>query len=101
MSAPLEIRYLPTAEADLMEIFDYVIKDKPSAASALLETFDTTVSQLAIFPELGTVPKDARLQRIGYRILIVEKHLVFYVVKEECVQIRRIIHGARQYGFLL
>ena len=34
-------------------------------------------------------------------MLIIESYLVFYVIKSESVQVRRIIHGARQYGFLL
>jgi toxin ParE1/3/4 len=50
---------------------------------------------------LGSVPKDERLQRLGYRMLIVSKYLVFYVIKGEVVQIRRILHGSRQYQFLL
>jgi hypothetical protein len=34
-------------------------------------------------------------------ISIFEKYLVIYVVKAKTVQIRSIIHGARQYSFLL
>jgi plasmid stabilization system protein ParE len=56
---------------------------------------------LADHPKLGVVPKDDRLKRLGYRMLIIESYLVFYVVKFETVQIRRIIHGDRQYGFLV
>jgi len=101
MSKPFEIRYLTTAVSDLEDIFDYIARDKPAAAVSLLEQFDRNISKLADFPEMGMVPKDDRLKRIGYRILIIENYLVFYVIKFETVQIRRIIHGARQYGFLL
>ena len=101
MSKPFKIRYLSTAENDLDEIFDYIMRDNPSAAVSLLEKFDHSISQLAINPEIGVVPKDDRLKKLGYRILIVEKYLVFYVVKVNTVQIRRIIHGSRQYSFLL
>lgn len=34
MSSPFEVRYLPTAEKDLNEIFNYVLKDNPGAAAA-------------------------------------------------------------------
>jgi hypothetical protein len=34
-------------------------------------------------------------------ISIFDKYLVFYEVKAKTVQIRSIIHGARQYSFLL
>ncbi|MGD8765451.1 MAG: type II toxin-antitoxin system RelE/ParE family toxin [Desulfobacteraceae bacterium] len=101
MISPLKIRYLSTAQNDLDDIFAYILKDKPSAAASLLENFDSAISQLAFNPELGVVPKDERLKKLGYRILIVEKYLIFYVVSGKTVQIRRVIHGARQYSFLL
>ncbi len=101
MSGPFKIRYLSTAENDLDDIFDYIMRDNPSAAGSLLEKFDHSISQLAINPEIGVIPKDERLKKLGYRMLIVGKYLVFYVVKVNTVQIRRIIHGARQYSFLL
>jgi addiction module RelE/StbE family toxin len=96
-----EIRYLSSAQRDLHDIFDYVQRDNPQAAVALLEQFDKTIAHLAVHPLMGLIPKDERLRRLGYRMLTVEKYLVFYVIKNESVQIRRIIHGARQYQFLL
>jgi toxin ParE1/3/4 len=101
MTSPFKIRYLSTAENDLDDIFTYILKDKPSAAASLLKNFDSSISQLAFNPELGVVPKDERLKKLGYRILVVGKYLIFCVVKGKTVQIRRVIHGARQYGFLL
>ncbi len=101
MNKPYNIRYLKTAESDLIDIFKYIKKDRPSAASSQLDKLDKSISQLALHPFIGIIPKDKRLKKLGYRILIVEKYLVFYVVKTKNVQIRRIIHGARRYGFLL
>jgi addiction module RelE/StbE family toxin len=101
VSGQFEIRYLSTAEKDLNDIFDYILRDNPSAAVSLFEKFDHSISQLALNPEIGVVPKDDRLKKLGYRILIIGKYLVFYVKKANAVQIRRIIHGARQYSFLL
>mgnify|MGYP001612313654 CR=1 FL=1 len=101
MSEPYEIRYLSTAEKDLMDIFEYIKKDNPTAAISQLEKFDKSISPLASNPFLGVIPKDERLKKLGYRMLIVDKYLVFYVVKTKTIQIRRVIHGARQYSFLL
>jgi len=101
VSESYEIRYLSTAESDLTNIFEYIKKDNPAAAISQLEKFDKAISQLASNPLLGVIPKDERLKKLGYRMLIVDKYLVFYVVKTEYVQIRRIIHGARRYSFLL
>jgi len=101
MTDLLKIRYLATAERDLVDTFKYIMKDNPAAAASLLEEIDRSVSLLSRNPDLGVVPKDDRLSRLGYRVLIIRKYLVFYVVKKDTIQIRRVLHGARQLAFLL
>ena len=101
MSPVFTIRYLSTAQRDLVEIFEYIKKDRHEAALGLLDKFDKLIGNLAANPELGIIPKDERLKRLGYRMLVVDKYLVFYVLKPKTVQIRRVIHGARRYSFLL
>jgi len=66
MSGPYEIRYLLTAEADLEEIFDHIVRDNPSAAASMLEKFDDVISRLADNPHLGVAPGDDRLRKLGY-----------------------------------
>ena len=100
MNKSYQIRYLSTAETDMIDIFNYIKEDNPAAAMAQLERFDKSISQLASHPFLGVIPRDERLKKLGYRVLIVDKYLVFYVVKPKTIQIRRIIHGARRYSFL-
>lgn len=95
------IGYLPIAVQDLDDIFDYICQDDPVAASDLLDRLDTTIGELASYPRLGTVPADLRLQQLGYRVLIVDNYLVFYVIVGDNVEIRRIIHGKQRYSFLL
>jgi addiction module RelE/StbE family toxin len=101
VSPVFTIRYLSTAQRDLVEILEYIKKDRPGAASGLMDKFDKSIAHLATNPELGIIPKDERLKRLGYRVLVVDKYLVFYVLKPKTVQIRRVIHGARRYSFLL
>ena len=101
MTKRYRIRYLRTAQKDLLEIFEYILEDKPVAALDQLERFDQSISHLASNPLLGAVPNDERLRRLGYRVLVVDKYLVFYVLKGRVLQIRRILHGARKYDFLL
>ena len=101
MSCNYEIRYLKTAENDLYEIFDYRKIYNRGAAISLLNKIDQSISQLKANPRLGVVPKDSRLKTLGYRMLIVEKYLIFYVVKDKYIQIRRVLHGARKFGFLV
>lgn len=101
MSNQHRIEYLPIAQKDLEEILEYIQIDNPSAALDLLDQVDKAVSQLADFPYMGVVPKDLNLQYLSYRMLIVESYLIFYVVKDGTIEIRRILHGKRKYSFLL
>jgi len=101
VSPVFTMRYLSSAQRDLFEILEYIKKDRPGAASGVMDKFDKSIGNLAASPELGIIPKDERLKRLGYRVLVVDKYLVFYVLKPKTVQIRRVIHGARRYSFLL
>ena len=92
--------YVPAAQRDLIEAFEYVRKDSPAAAAAWLERVDKALKRLASFPRSGFVPKDRRLAARGYRVVIVDQHLAFYVERRETVEIRRVLHGRRRYEFL-
>ncbi len=101
MKKKYRIKYLPVAQRDLIEIIEYIKIDNPGSAIKFLNRLDKSVVKLEDFPFIGQVPKDRRLQGLNYRILLVDSYLVFYVVKDSIVEIRRIIHGKRRYSFLL
>lgn len=96
-----KVKYLPAAQRDLLEIIDYIKTDSPASAHNFLDRFDRSVTKLEDFPLIGQIPKDYRLKKLNYRILVVDNYLVFYVVKNSIVEIRRILHGKRRYSFLL
>ena len=96
-----KIKYLPIAQQDLIDIFDYIREDNPSAAKKFIDKINKSISKLETFPQLGVVPKDDRLELLGYRMLVIDNYLVFYVVKGNIVEIRRVIHGSRRYSFLV
>jgi addiction module RelE/StbE family toxin len=96
------INITEAAEQDLAEIVEYISNDNPAAALKLAENIEQNILQLEDFPLIGVTPKNRRLTRKGYRILVVDSYLVFYVlVDNETVEIRRIISGKRDYKFLL
>lgn len=96
-----EIRYLPAARRDLLDLLDYIRRDNPGAAARFVDLVEERISLLARFPEMGREVRDERLRGSGYRMLVVEDYLVFYVLRENTVEIRRVIHGSRRYDFLL
>lgn len=101
MSKKYKIEYLPIAQDDLIDIFDYIKEDNPDAAANFIERIDKAVSKLELFPLLGIIPKDERLQMFGYRMLVIGNYLAFYVIRGNIIEIRRIIHGSRKCSFLL
>ena len=101
MKKKYEIQYLEIAKNDLDQIFEYILKDNPSSAIEILNEIDDAVSKLTVFPELGTQPKDDKLKAFGYRILVINNYLVFYIIKEKFVEIHRVLHSNRDYNNLL
>jgi toxin ParE1/3/4 len=95
-----KIIYLPIAVKDLQAIFDYIFIDKPSVAQKFLKNMDQTILKLSSFPDLGLIPKDTYLKSKGYKILIVDNYLIFYLFKKNTIEIQRILHGKRKYQFL-
>jgi plasmid stabilization system protein ParE len=104
MDKKYHVEYLPIAKEDLSGIVEYIQIDDPSAAQNFLDQVDDAISRLETFPYMGLVPKDIRLMHLNYRvliILIIGNYLIFYVVLDEIIEIRRILHGKRQFRFLL
>lgn len=101
MERKFEISYLSIALSDLEEIIAYIRVDSPKAAFKMVEKINEIISRLQYFPESGTVPRDKRLKKLGYRIIVVDNYLVFYTFKDNIVEIRRVLHGMRNYKFLL
>ncbi|MFC4600822.1 type II toxin-antitoxin system RelE/ParE family toxin [Cohnella hongkongensis] len=100
MEKKYKIEYLPIAEEDLSNIIHYIMLDNPDAALSMANKLDQSISVLEMFPNSGAIPNDIRLQTLNYRMLVVDPYLVFYVVLNDTVEIRRILHGKRKYNFL-
>ncbi len=97
----VKLTYAPAAVRDLEEIVVYVRSDSLERATKLLDKLEMEIGRLARFPRLGAVPRDRHLASKGYRVLLIENYLVFYAADRKSVRIRRVIHGARRYEFLL
>ena len=103
----MKYRILRTDKADeqLREIIFYIADDSGNADIALgyLDKIETAINRLQDFPESGTIPRYSILKKQGYRVLIVERHLVFYKIDEtnKLVIIYAIVDGRREYCNLI
>src|SRR5437016_6960897 len=89
------LRYLPVAQKDLTSIFDFISQDSPRRALDFLDKLDISITRLERHPFLGRIPRHPRLRDYGYRVLIIESYLVFYIIPNHEIEIHRIVHGSR------
>jgi toxin ParE1/3/4 len=93
------------AEDQLRNLIFYIADNSGDIQSALdyLEKLESAINRLREFPESGNLPRYSILKKQGYRVLIVEKHLIFYKIQNEqqVVIIYAIIDGRREYQNLL
>lgn len=92
------------ASDQLYDVIQY-IADNAGANIALqyLDKLEAAVMNLADFSYSGTVPRYSILKKQGYRVLIVERHLIFYKVDEEkqTVMIHAVVDGRQEYKNLV
>ena len=91
----------PSAKRDLLEIIDYLNTLSHDAAVRYYDLLVQQINSLCTMPESCPKPKDLTLAAKGYRFMVIEKYLVFYVIDRDTVQIRRILYGRREYGSFL
>lgn len=101
MPVRYSIRYLPVADSDLLEIFDFIAQDSPNRALSYLEKLDKRVGLLEHNPELGRIPRNQKLREFGYRVLIVESYLLFYIIRGRLIEVHRVVHGSRNLDDLI
>lgn len=68
-----------------------------------MDKIEESINRLKEFSNSGTIPRYSILKKQGYRVVIVEKHLIFYKVNEEkkTVIIYAIVDGRREYQNLI
>jgi len=93
------------AEDQLREIIFYIADDSGNVDIALgyLDKVETAINRLRDFPESGSIPRYSIIKKQGYRVLIVERHLMFYKIneKDKLVIIYAIVDGRREYRNLI
>lgn len=92
-------------DEQLKDLIFYIADDSGSVDVALkyLEKIEKAIARLEDFPYSGSIPRYSILRKQGYRILIIEKHLVFYKVNdaEKKVIIYAILDGRQEYKNLI
>lgn len=93
----MRIVWYPLALDDLQHLRTYIAQDDPSGAEVVAGRILDAVETLAEFPERGRIGRVS-----GTRELVVPRipYLVAYRVRENLIEILRVLHGARRWPSL-
>ncbi|MER8803151.1 type II toxin-antitoxin system RelE/ParE family toxin [Mesorhizobium sp. M0018] len=89
----MKYRLLPQALIDLEAIGDYIAEQNPNAAVRLVDLLQRRWDLLTLHPFSGAPREDIAT---GIRHLIVGEYLTLYRVREEAIEIIRVLHGRRK-----
>jgi toxin ParE1/3/4 len=79
-----EVLRTDTADAGIRKIILYIAKNFGNAvALEKIEEIEQRILELGDDPYIGTEPRYLVLKRQGYKVLILEKNLVFYKIDED------------------
>lgn len=88
----MRFRFSRRAEIDIEEIGDFIARDNPVRAITYVQELRTRCRQLTDFP--GAAPARA-VYGEGVRMVVFGRFLILYVVHQDVLEIRRVVHGAR------
>lgn len=99
------LKFTIEANRDLDEIFNYITNNlsAPVAAADLIDKIEKESKRLINFPLSGPIPRDDTLAKKGYRMLIVDHFIAFYIVDTDnnIIKIMSVVYGKRNYSKLL
>lgn len=99
------LKFTLIAEKDLDEIYSYISNElfAEIAALDLMDKIENAIKRLIRFPLSCSLVSDKLLKNKGYRKLIVDNYIVFYLLNkaEKQVIIMRILYGVSKYQDVL
>ena len=100
-----KIRIMKPAQMEMREIWRYIAEElhNPVAASKRILLIDDAIQSLKENPARYPLVRDDYLASKGYRLIVVKKHLVFFIVHEklQVVSVMRVLFGRRDWVRLL
>ncbi len=90
----MQVRWTPRAQTDLNNQMDYIAHDNLQAANRMRKMVYGHTQLLEKTPEIGRAGIVAGTREL---ILSGTPYIAVYRVKEEFVEILRLLHGAQQY----
>ena len=103
MPKQYRLQYLPLFWDDLVQAVFYIreVLKNPDAAERLLDRTEAAILEHAKEPTMAQVYKTTRRRPVPYYWFPVGNYMVFYVVYDDVMEMRRFIYGARDLTKML
>ncbi|MFM6250342.1 MAG: type II toxin-antitoxin system RelE/ParE family toxin, partial [Dolichospermum sp.] len=88
------VKWLRQALRNLEQVRNYIIQDNPTAAQELIIKIQNAANQLEKYPFMG---KSGRVEGTKELIISNSPYMIIYRVKEESVEVLRILHTSKCY----
>ena len=97
------IEYSKESKQDLIGIKQYIKYNlqEPEIAQKLITKIRTQIDSLKYSPEIYAIIDEDIIKKLEIRKLIVDNYIVFYRIKNDSIQIVRIMYGRRNWINLL
>ena len=101
--ANFELRYSPLFYDDLDRITNYVLLDLKNeiATKTFIYDVEAAVKKRLEDPLQATIYPSMRRRKYEYRRILVGNYLIFYVVIEHTMIVRRLLYGRRDLDKIL
>lgn len=98
-----KVEYSKESKEDLIRIKQYIKYNlqEPETANRLISKIKKSIKSLTSNPEIYAVIDDDIIRKLEIRKQIVDNYIVFYRIKNENIEIVRIMYGRRNWMILL
>lgn len=78
------VEFLPTALNDMTEIISsFVMLGSKQGAVRIKDKMNSAAEQIMHFPYSGITVPEPKMSKVGFRMVVVEKYLMFYKIFED------------------
>ena len=97
------IEYSKESKEDLIGIKQYIKYNlqEPETANKLISKIRKSIKTLKENPEIYAIIDDDIIRKLEIRKLIVDNYIIFYRIKDNDIQIVRVMYGRRNWVNLL
>jgi len=90
----LKTNWSVQASRDADEIWNFIAADSPDAADRIIARFHATLLTLSEQPKLGRRGRTGKTREF---VVAGTPYLLIYEVTQDAIEVRRVIHGARNW----